>query len=85
MPIYEYSCTGCDHKLEVMQKINDSPLENCPACGQDKLKKLISAAAFHLKGSGWYASRQEDKEGKSETPAPACGAGSCCACAEAAS
>ena len=54
MPIYEYACTECEHKLEVLQKMNDLPLEQCPACGQSTLKKLISAAAFHLKGTGLY-------------------------------
>lgn len=54
MPIYEYACTECEHKLEVLQKMNDQPLKKCPTCGQNTLKKLISAAAFHLKGTGWY-------------------------------
>lgn len=54
MPIYEYQCTNCDHRLEALQKISDDPLRDCPACQQDKLKKLVSAAAFRLKGSGWY-------------------------------
>ena len=84
MPIYEYSCTDCGHKLEIMQKINESPLENCPACGQNTLKKLVSAAAFHLKGTGWSAKRDNPEE-KSAPPPSACGAGACCACAEAAS
>ena len=54
MPIYEYQCQACDHKMEALQKMADDPLTRCPACEQDKLKKLISAAAFKLKGSGWY-------------------------------
>jgi len=54
MPIYEYQCEACGGKLEKLQKISDEPLKNCPACGQPRLTKLISASAFRLKGGGWY-------------------------------
>lgn len=54
MPIYEYQCDSCDHRMEKLQKINDDPLKECPECNQTTLKKLISAVAFRLKGSGWY-------------------------------
>ncbi len=54
MPIYEYQCQACGHELETLQKINDAPLTECPSCGKPALKKLISAAGFRLKGSGWY-------------------------------
>lgn len=54
MPIYEYQCSNCDHRLEALQKISDPPLTECPACHQQALKKLISAAGFRLKGGGWY-------------------------------
>ncbi len=54
MPIYEYQCGACGHTLETLQKISDSPLTRCPECGEDALKKLISAPAFRLKGTGWY-------------------------------
>lgn len=54
MPIYEYQCEACHHKMEALQKMADAPLTSCPACEQETLKKLISAAAFKLKGSGWY-------------------------------
>ena len=54
MPIYEYQCNNCNHKIEVLQKISDDPLTQCPSCHQQKLKKLVSAASFRLKGSGWY-------------------------------
>ncbi len=53
MPIYEYECSGCGKRHEVMQKITDSPLAKCPDCGED-LKKLISNTSFVLKGTGWY-------------------------------
>ena len=55
MPIYEYSCDSCGHDLEVIQKITDSPLQDCPNCKKPALRKLVSAAGFRLKGSGWYA------------------------------
>jgi putative FmdB family regulatory protein len=54
MPIYEYRCYACGHELEVMQKMSDPPLQECPDCGKKALKKLISAAGFRLKGGGWY-------------------------------
>ena len=54
MPIYEYRCTACGHELEMIQKMSDDPLIKCPACGKLALQKLISAAGFRLKGSGWY-------------------------------
>ena len=54
MPIYEYQCEECGHKLEKLQKISDEPLKFCPQCGNQSLKKLVSAAAFRLKGGGWY-------------------------------
>jgi len=54
MPFYEYRCEQCDHELEVLQKISDPPLVDCPECAQPALKKLVSAAGFRLKGSGWY-------------------------------
>ncbi len=54
MPIYEYACKACDHRLEALQKMSDDPLTECPECGKPELKKLVSAAGFRLKGSGWY-------------------------------
>jgi putative FmdB family regulatory protein len=55
MPIYEYRCGSCGHELEALQKLSDAPLVGCPSCGTDALVKQVSAAGFHLKGSGWYA------------------------------
>jgi len=55
MPIYEYRCSACGHELEVLQKLSEAPLSTCPECGKPKLTKLVSAAGFQLKGSGWYA------------------------------
>jgi len=54
MPIYEYQCQGCQHQLEAIQKMSDDTLVECPSCGEPQLRKKISAAAFRLKGSGWY-------------------------------
>lgn len=54
MPFYEYRCESCGHEMEALQKISDSPLVDCPECGQAALRKLISAAGFRLKGGGWY-------------------------------
>ena len=54
MPIYEYKCEACGYKFEKLQKISDDPLKICPSCGAPKLSKLVSAAAFRLKGGGWY-------------------------------
>ncbi|MCC6207555.1 MAG: zinc ribbon domain-containing protein [Gammaproteobacteria bacterium] len=93
MPIYEYACESCGHELEVMQKMSDAALADCPACGKPALKKLISAAGFVLKGGGWYATDFRDKgkkkgavgdaaESKEAAPAPACGSGGCDACSD---
>ena len=54
MPIYEYRCESCSHEMEKLQKISETVLVDCPACEQPSLKRLVSAAAFRLKGSGWY-------------------------------
>ena len=54
MPIYEYECAACGHYLDALQKVSDAPLKKCPACGKPKLRKLISAPSFRLKGGGWY-------------------------------
>ena len=54
MPIYEYQCRECSHRLEKIQKMSDAPLTRCPECGKDALTKLVSAAGFRLKGGGWY-------------------------------
>lgn len=55
MPIYEYRCGACGHEFDELQKLSDAPLKVCPKCGQPALAKQVTAAAFHLKGGGWYA------------------------------
>lgn len=54
MPIYEYRCNSCGHELEKLQRMSEDPLKDCPACENATLQRLISAAGFRLKGSGWY-------------------------------
>lgn len=54
MPIYEYQCEACGYRLEKLQKMSEDPLVDCPECRETKLRKLVSAAVFRLKGTGWY-------------------------------
>lgn len=61
MPFYEYQCGACAHRLEMLQKISDSPLRDCPKCGEARLQKLISKAGFRLKGGGWYETDFKNK------------------------
>lgn len=74
MPIYEYSCKACAHAMEVIQKMSDEPLKDCPECGKPELTKLISAAAFRLKGNGWYET--DFKGGNKKKPADSSGTSS---------
>ena len=74
MPIYEYRCEACGHQDEFLQKVSEPPLTECPACRKQAFTKLLSAAGFQLKGSGWYATDFKSKkpaekkpEAKSET------------------
>ncbi len=55
MPIYEYRCVDCGFQKEFLQKLSDALLKDCPACGKPSLSKMVTAAGFQLKGSGWYA------------------------------
>ena len=88
MPIYEYRCSACGHELEALQKFSDAPLADCPSCHAATLVKLLSAAGFQLKGSGWYATDFKDsgkKKEKSDSPdtppkkkaGGGCGSGGC--------
>jgi putative FmdB family regulatory protein len=69
MPIYEYQCIECGHELEKLQKLNDPPLTDCPACGKATLQKRVSAAGFRLKGGGWYETdfKGKDKRNAAKT------------------
>lgn len=62
MPIYEYGCTQCGKRTEILQRMNDAPLAACPECGGE-VRKLVSAPAFQFKGSGWYATDYASKKG----------------------
>ena len=62
MPIYEYECNACGSQVEFIQKFSDSPKRKCPDCGALRLRRLVSAAAFHLKGTGWYVTDFRDKD-----------------------
>lgn len=80
MPIYEYECGSCGHKLEAIQKMSDMPLTDCPACSAPELRKLVSAGGFQLKGSGWYET--DFKKSAQDKPASnaghSCGTAGCC-------
>src|SRR5207344_3204045 len=72
MPLYEYECEAAGHRFEVIQKFSDAPIDKCRVCG-GPVHKLQSAPAFHLKGTGWYAtdyaksgSPPESKGGKDD-------------------
>ena len=75
MPIYEYRCAACGHELEALQRLADAPLTECPACHKAELRKLVSAAGFQLKGSGWYVTDFRDKGKKPSKDKAAAGDG----------
>ena len=64
MPIFDYQCEACGHHFDILQKAGEGVLRKCPECGKLKLRKLLSAPSFHLKGGGWYKS--PPSESKSE-------------------
>ena len=68
MPIYEYECGRCG-SFEHSQSISDKPLSRCPSCGSRKVKRLISASSFHLKGGGWYAQGYQTGDSSGDSPA----------------
>lgn len=80
MPMYEYQCAACGHRLEAIQKFSDKPLKACPKCKKAKLERLLSSPAIQFKGSGWYITdyarksssdgaktEKADKESKSDS------------------
>ncbi|MEQ1535217.1 MAG: FmdB family zinc ribbon protein [Burkholderiaceae bacterium] len=69
MPIYAYKCDACGHAKDVLQKMSDPQLTDCPSCGQATFKKQLTAAGFQLKGTGWYVT--DFREGGGKTTAPA--------------
>lgn len=68
MPIYEYRCGACGFQKEFLRKLSDAPLTDCPECGKATLSKMVTAAGFQLKGSGWYATDFKNGQAK---PKPA--------------
>ncbi len=81
MPIYEYHCRNCKHHFDLMQKISDAPVTQCPVCLEQTAEKLISAPGFQLKGAGWYETDFKGKkpsstggaDAKAETKTPSSG------------
>ncbi|QHE91064.1 FmdB family zinc ribbon protein [Pandoraea fibrosis] len=73
MPIYAYRCETCGFAKDVLQKMSDEPLSQCPECGKDSFRKQVTAAGFQLKGSGWYVT--DFRGGSGGASAPAAGAG----------
>jgi putative FmdB family regulatory protein len=69
MPIYAYRCNECGFAKDVLQKMSDPLLTDCPSCGKPEFKKQVTAAGFQLKGSGWYVT--DFKGGSGGTSAPA--------------
>ena len=67
MPIYEYRCASCGFQKEYLQRVSEPPLTECPSCGANAFKKMVTAAGFQLKGTGWYAT---DFKNGSKRPAP---------------
>jgi putative FmdB family regulatory protein len=81
MPIYAYKCSECGFEQDVMQKMSDALLTDCPSCGKSTFTKQLSAAGFQLKGSGYYATDFKNSGSKpADAPSPACGTGACPAC-----
>ncbi len=77
MPIYAYKCASCGHAKDVLQKVSDPVLTECPACGKASFQKQLTAAGFQLKGSGWY---ETDFKGGSAACAAGAGAAEGAAC-----
>jgi putative FmdB family regulatory protein len=80
MPIYEYRCSSCGFQNEYLQRVSDPLLTQCPECGKATFNKMVTAAGFHLKGSGWYvtdfkngaakpkAGKEKSAENAADTP-----------------
>ncbi|HKY01465.1 MAG TPA: FmdB family zinc ribbon protein [Burkholderiales bacterium] len=94
MPIYEYRCAACGFQKEYLQKLSDPVLTDCPECQKASFGKMLTAAGFQLKGSGWYATDFKSSGSKpaaaaagesktaesSAAPAHSCGSGACSTC-----
>ena len=71
MPIYAYRCDTCGFAKDVLQKMSDAVLTDCPSCTKSTFKKQLTAAGFQLKGTGWYATDFKNGAGKTASAAPA--------------
>lgn len=69
MPIYAYRCEACGFAKDVLQKISDAPLTDCPTCGKPEFRKQLTAAGFQLKGTGWYVTDFRGSSGGTSAPA----------------
>jgi putative FmdB family regulatory protein len=88
VPTYQYACTACDERLEVVQKFSDDPLTECAECG-GRLRKVFSPVGIVFKGSGFYRTdsrngsvngagkdaKQSGSDAKSDTKADASSGG----------
>jgi len=83
MPIYEYRCDSCGFQKEHLQKMSDPQLTTCPGCGKETYTKMLTAAGFQLKGSGWYATDFKNGNSAKSESTPPCqgGSGACTPCA----
>ncbi|KAA0890966.1 FmdB family zinc ribbon protein [Pusillimonas sp. ANT_WB101] len=72
MPIYAYRCSTCGHAQDVLQKLSDPILTDCPECGKATYVKQVTAAGFQLKGTGWYVT---DFRNNGSAPNPATSSG----------
>ncbi len=71
MPIYAYRCETCGFAKDVLQKVSDAPLTDCPSCGKSSFKKQLTAAGFQLKGTGWYVTDFRNNGSSASTSKPA--------------
>jgi putative FmdB family regulatory protein len=76
MPIYAYKCSSCGYARDVLQKVSDAPLTQCPQCEAGTFSKQLTAAGFQLRGSGWYATDFKNGSSKSNGTAEAKGSDS---------
>ncbi|MES2958136.1 MAG: zinc ribbon domain-containing protein [Pseudomonadota bacterium] len=70
MPIYAYRCAACGHTKDVLRRLSDPPLADCPACGEPRFEKQVTAAGFQLKGSGWYVTDFRNPQAAPATAKP---------------
>jgi putative FmdB family regulatory protein len=76
MPLYEYECDACGHRLEIIQKFSDGPPDACPQCGKGPLQRQFSSPAIQFKGTGWYVTDYAGKKGASKADKSATEGGS---------